>query len=94
MARVARSVTLVNEFGLHARPISRVLEVVRNHQSAITITWGGIRANGRKMLELLTLAAPHGSVLELDADGDDAERLIDALDQLVRSGFGELDATS
>jgi phosphotransferase system HPr-like phosphotransfer protein len=41
------------------------------------------------MLELLALAAPAGSVLEVEADGPDADQLLDELEALVRSRFGE-----
>ena len=89
MPRVRRSLTLVNQQGLHARPISRMIEVARRHQAAVTIRVGAQAANGRRMLEMLALAAPAGAVLEVEADGDDAAALIDELERLVASRFGE-----
>jgi phosphotransferase system HPr (HPr) family protein len=86
---VRRSLTIVNQQGLHARPISRIIEVARRHQAAVTIRCGAQSANGRKMLEMLALAAPAGSVLEIEADGADAEMLVDELERLVASRFGE-----
>jgi phosphotransferase system HPr-like phosphotransfer protein len=41
------------------------------------------------MLEMLALAAPAGSVLEVEADGADATALLDELEALIRSRFGE-----
>ena len=89
MAAHHRSLVLENPQGLHARPISRILEIVRRHQASVTIRVGESSANGRKMLELLALAAPVGSVLEVDAEGDDAVALLDELEALVRARFGE-----
>jgi len=86
---VRRSLTLVNAQGLHARPISKMIEVVRRHQAAVTIRCGSQVANGRRMLEMLALAAPAGAVLEVEADGPDADALLDELDALVRARFGE-----
>jgi phosphotransferase system HPr (HPr) family protein len=89
LAPVRRSLTLVNAQGLHARPISKLIEVVRRHQAAVTFRCGSQTANGRRMLELLGLAAPAGSVLEVEADGPDADQLLDEIEALVRSRFGE-----
>jgi phosphocarrier protein NPr len=38
---------------------------------------------------MLTLAAPCGAALEFEAEGDDAQALVDALVALVESRFGE-----
>ncbi|MBL8841551.1 MAG: HPr family phosphocarrier protein [Planctomycetes bacterium] len=87
MPKVSRSTTLVNEHGLHARPISKLIEVARRHQAVLLMRCAGKCANGRRMLEMLTLAAPVGSVIEFEADGDDAEQLVDALVALVEAKF-------
>lgn len=89
MPPLCRSLTIVNQLGLHARPISKIIEVARRHQAAVTIRCGEQRANGRRMLEMLALAAPVGSVLEVEADGEDAPALLDELEKLVASRFGE-----
>ncbi len=89
MPRVVRSAVLLNEHGLHARPISKLLEVARRFGAALVVRSDGARADGRKMLQMLTLAAPCGAALEFEADGDDAEALVDALVALVESRFGE-----
>jgi len=89
MGRIRRTATLVNTQGLHARPISRMIEVARRHRAALSVTCGGARADGRSMLQMLTLAAPAGSTLELEADGEDAEALVGALEQLIASRFDE-----
>jgi phosphotransferase system HPr (HPr) family protein len=84
-----RSLTIVNQLGLHARPISKMIEVARRHQASLTIRCGDQRANGRKMLEMLALAAPVGSLLEVEAEGEDAQALVDELERLVAARFGE-----
>ncbi len=89
MPRVRRSVTLVNVQGLHARPISRIVETARRHRSSLAISSGCVRADGRNLLQMLTLAAPPGTVLELDCEGDDAEELVAALERLIAERFGE-----
>jgi len=89
LAPLHRSLKLVNAQGLHARPISRIIEITRRHQASVTIRCGSQTANGRKMLEMLALAAPMGSSLEVEADGADAEELLAELADLVAARFGE-----
>ena len=89
MPQVRRSATLLNPQGLHARPISKMIEVARRHRAKLRITVGDVTADGRNMLQMLTLAAPVGSVLELDADGEDADALVAELERLVAAKFDE-----
>ena len=89
MAAVRRSATLVNSQGLHARPISRMIETARKHRAALVVSCAGVRADGRNMLQMLTLAAPPGSVLEFEAEGEDAAELVAELLRLVAEKFGE-----
>jgi phosphotransferase system HPr-like phosphotransfer protein len=41
------------------------------------------------MLQMLTLAAPPGAVLEFEADGEDAEALVSALEKVIAERFHE-----
>jgi len=51
----------------------------------------GRRVDGRSVLGLLTLAAPCGARLELEAEGPEAEAVVEALAGLIGRGFDELD---
>ena len=82
---------LPNERGLHARPCSAIVATALKHRSALSVRCDGREADGRSILSLMTLAAPHGALLEFQATGEDAQELIGRLVQLVESGFSELD---
>lgn len=89
MARATRSVVLSNEHGLHARPLKKLVEAARLRTARLTICVEDRRADGRKLLEVMTLFAPKGSLVVFEADGDDAELLVAELVALVEGGFGE-----
>jgi len=92
MTESARAVVrLPNERGLHARPCSAIVSAALQHVSDLRVRCGGREADGRSILSLMTLAAPHGAELELEATGEDARVLIARLTELVRTGFGQLD---
>lgn len=83
-------VQVVNRQGLHARPISRFVQVVAKHEATVTVTGpDGTVADGSSIFSMMTLAAGQGASLELEADGPQAREVLTALAQLVAEGFGE-----
>ena len=46
-------------------------------------------ADGKSIMELLSLAASKGLDIEITAEGSDAEDAVTALTELVRNRFGE-----
>ena len=84
-----RKVRIVNPQGMHARPCHAMVSTALEFRSDLRIRAGGGWVNGKSILELMTLNAALGTELELKADGEDAQLLIDALVALVGRGFGE-----
>lgn len=82
---VERSVVLVNESGLHARPAADLVKLASTFQSDVTVD--GVDA--KSLLRIMGLGRARGATLALMASGPDAEAAVDALVELVESGFGE-----
>lgn len=81
--------TLVNSLGLHARAAAAFVQVLQDFNVEGSVSWQGQTANGRSVLDLLTLGAPQGSVLEVRIEGADAERALATLNRLVNNRFNE-----
>jgi phosphocarrier protein FPr len=58
--------------GLHARPATIFVEAASRFESRITIRWGSKTADGKSMVSLLQLGAPHGAAVRIFAGGPDA----------------------
>ncbi|MEM7768437.1 MAG: HPr family phosphocarrier protein [Pseudomonadota bacterium] len=86
---VSRSVTVVNRKGLHARPSGMISRLVCDYSAKVTVSHGGHSADARSIMDLLFLIAPVGSALTVEAEGPDASRAVEAIVDLVASGFGE-----
>ena len=84
-----RSVKVVNDSGLHARPCHAVVRLAMEYEASLRVRFAGLDVNGKSILELMTLAAGKGEVLDLEAEGPDAQDLLVALDALVSAGFEE-----
>lgn len=85
-ARYQRTAVLVNPQGLHARPAAEFVKVASRFDAKITV-------NGRdakSLLGIMSLGLARGASLHIEADRGAAEA-VDALADLVESGFGELE---
>ena len=86
---VQTQLTLTNKLGLHARAAAVFVRTLSAFQAQVTVSWEGRTVNGRSVIELMTLGAPQGSVLAVQARGEDAEAALAALAALVENRFDE-----
>ncbi|MDQ7006242.1 MAG: HPr family phosphocarrier protein [Acidobacteriota bacterium] len=84
-----RSVTLVNEKGLHARAAARFVDLANRFRCSVEIRLGTMAVDGKSILGILTLGAPRGTELLLVADGPDESEAVEALASLIAARFGE-----
>ena len=86
---ITREFTINNKLGLHARPSAQITQVASKFASDIHIARNGRRVNAKSIMGVMMLAAGQGTVVTVDADGDDAQAAVDAIGALIDSGFGE-----
>ena len=89
MSEFSRDFTILNDKGLHARASARFVEVVENFNCEVIVEKDGLAASGSSIMGLLMLAASKGTNIKVTVNGDDAEELSLALDNLIKSKFGE-----
>ena len=84
-----RDVEIVNKLGLHARPSARLTQLTSGFKSQVFMTRNGRRINAKSIMGVMMLAAAKGSVITLETEGEDEVAAMDALVELISSGFGE-----
>ena len=84
-----RTVQIVNQNGLHARPAAEIVKLAAKFKSEITIVKDDLDVNGKSIMGVMMLAAEHGSTITFRAEGPDADQALDALATLVGNKFGE-----
>ena len=89
MNRIEAEVEIVNELGLHLRAAAAFARVAEGYKSEVSMLRDELRANGKSIISLVTLAAPKGTRIRLVAEGDDAEAAVQALRGLIENRFGE-----
>lgn len=84
-----RTVTIVNKYGLHARPAAEFVKLASRFQSDIRVRKEELEVNGKSIMGVMMLAAECGSAITILATGEDAESALDELAALVTNRFGE-----
>ncbi|MCE5327334.1 MAG: HPr family phosphocarrier protein [Planctomycetaceae bacterium] len=86
-----REVEIVNKYGLHARPAMQLVELANRFASKIEVSNGSLTVDAKSIMSVMRLAAVKGTLLKIEADGDDAADAVAALSELVSKGFGEME---
>ena len=85
--RISRQVVLIDPLGLHLRPAARLVSLAKSFRSEVRVLCKGTMANGKSILDLVTLAAECGTTLDIVAHGPDAEEAVAALSGLIVAGL-------
>jgi phosphocarrier protein len=86
---ISRDFIISNKLGLHARPSAQLTQTASRFASDIHVSRGSRRVNAKSIMGVMMLAAGQGSTVTVEAEGEDAERAVQAIGQLIDSGFGE-----
>ena len=81
-----------NEHGLHARPGTALVNVIKQFTSEITVTnldGSGKPANGRSLMKVVALGVKKGHHLRFTAKGEDAELALKTIGEAISEGLGE-----
>ena len=88
-AALARTTTIANRLGLHARAAARFVKVAAQFKADIVVCNRGVEVSGRSIMGLMMLAAGPGTAIEIRAAGADAAQALAALVALVEGRFDE-----
>ncbi|NQU20212.1 MAG: HPr family phosphocarrier protein [Candidatus Nealsonbacteria bacterium] len=86
--KATRTVTVENEEGIHVRAADLIAKQVRQFDAKVVLAKGSHRVEGTEVLQILSLGALPGDQVVLEADGADAEQVLDAMARLFADGFG------
>ena len=78
-----------NQVGLHARPATFFIQKANEFRSSIWIEKEERRVNAKSLLGILSLGIIGGTQIKIIADGADEQAAVNALVELVESGFSE-----
>ena len=86
---IKKIIVIENTLGLHARPAALFVQLANKFQSEIFVEKKDQKVNGKSIMGIMTLAAGKGQKITITADGNDAEKAVNALEKLLKDKFGE-----
>ncbi len=89
MATAEKTLTIVNDKGLHVRAATILAQTAARFESQVTVERDGEKANGKSVMNLLLLTASKGTKVRVVAEGDDASEALEAIAEVVARGFYE-----
>ena len=88
-AALTREVTVLNRYGIHARPAALLVKAATGFACEILLEKNGVKVNAKSIMGLLTLEGNHGAKLKIHAAGADAAAAVAALADLFERKFFE-----
>ena len=86
---IKTSTTISNKLGLHARASAKLTKLAGSFACEVWIAKGERRVNAKSIMGGMMLAAGIGSTVDLETDGADEQKAMDALLVLISDKFGE-----
>ncbi|OED58658.1 HPr family phosphocarrier protein [Acholeplasma laidlawii] len=82
---------IVSEYGLHARPATRLVNQAMGFQSEITLTAFNRTVNLKSIMGVMSLGIYNGEIVEIKAEGEDAKEAISGItDFMISEGLGQI----
>ncbi|MCK5785429.1 MAG: HPr family phosphocarrier protein [Candidatus Sabulitectum sp.] len=82
-------VTVPNKLGIHARPAAMIVRAAVEFDSEIWLESPADKVNAKSIMGVMTLAASGGTSVTVSAAGDDETTAVEAVADVIKSGFGE-----
>ena len=79
---------VLNEGGLHARPVTKLVQLASRFRADVQIEHDGNAANAKSVMGVILLCCHRGTQITVRAQGEDAEKAVQAIGELIRSRFG------
>lgn len=85
----SRTVTVVNDSGLHARAGRIFVKSARDHKCAVSLRKGDLIVDATSTVSIMRMDCGINDQIEIIVEGRDAERALADLVRLVEGGLGE-----
>ncbi len=84
-----RHTTIINELGLHARSAAQIALIAQNSIGKVWIEKDDEKADASSIIDILTLACAKETKITIIIEDPGDLPILDAIADLVDSGFGE-----
>lgn len=89
MNGISQQVTICNKLGLHARAATKLAQLSQKFSAKITLDLAGKEADASSIMALMLLAGGQGKIINITAQGEDAQLALTEICQLISDKFDE-----
>jgi len=82
-------VQIVNKLGLHARASAKLTQLASSYPCEVWLSRNDRRVNAKSIMGVMMLAAGKDAVVVIEAEGENAEAALAALQKLIADKFDE-----
>jgi len=86
---IKESIEIINKLGLHARASTKFTQTASQFKSEVWVEKNGRRVNAKSIMGVMMLAAAKGTIIQIEANGEDEVAAIEAIKALINNYFGE-----
>ena len=86
---LARRISIINEFGLHARPAALISKLAKNAKYNVWIVRNEEKVDATSIIDILSLACLKGTEITLQVDDRADIDILDQITALAETGFKE-----
>lgn len=86
---ISKELAVQNKMGIHARPAAMIVRVTNKFKADVFVEKDEEQVNGKSIMGLMMLAAGKDSNVKFLATGEDAEQMLEELEQLFARKFDE-----
>jgi phosphocarrier protein HPr len=80
---IEQQFVITNEFGLHARPATQIVNLVNQYKSDILLTFRGISVDMKSIMGVLSLGIAKGSTIVVSIEGFDEKEAMSAISKKI-----------
>jgi phosphocarrier protein len=84
-----KEIRVINSLGIHARPASMIVQTAARFGCDIALEKDGVSADAKSIMNVMMLAAGHGSTVIIRATGEDEQEAVTAIASLFENKFNE-----
>jgi phosphocarrier protein len=88
---LVRVFKICNKKGLHARASAKFVQAVEQFDAEVRVARCGETVGGNSIMGLMMLSAAPGTTITVEATGQEASAVMEAIEALISSRFGEDD---
>jgi len=86
---IVRRTSIKNELGMHARPASKIAQMVDCAHSGVWLCVNSTKVDAASIIDILTLGAVKGTKIVIEIENQEDEMILDQVFDFFEAGFGE-----